>query len=79
MKITVLATPPKVAPTSDYPIVGNPQHYFDTADAAKPVRLAAQDLRVSVVDHFQNFAINYASFAGGWHSPKRCGIRCDIK
>ncbi|MDX0312836.1 hypothetical protein GOC54_17405 [Sinorhizobium meliloti] len=67
-KLLVLATPPKAAPTSDYPIVPPPSYYFDTADAAQAVRLAAQDLKVSVIDHFQNFAINYATLlADGIH------------
>ncbi|WGI75376.1 GDSL-type esterase/lipase family protein [Sinorhizobium meliloti] len=67
-KVVVLATPPKAAPTSDYPIVGNPTYYFDTADAAQSVRLAAEDMKVSVIDHFQNFAIDYASLlADGIH------------
>ncbi|MDW9960901.1 hypothetical protein GOB20_24470 [Sinorhizobium meliloti] len=72
-KLLVLATPPKAAPTSDYPIVGSPTYYFDTADAAQAVRLAAQDLKVSVIDHFQNFAINYASFLADGIHPNDAG------
>ncbi|RVG23931.1 hypothetical protein CN233_28575 [Sinorhizobium meliloti] len=72
-KLLVLATPPKAAPTSDYPIVGSPTYYFDTADAAQAVRLAAQDLKVSVIDHFQNFAINYASLLADGIHPNDAG------
>ncbi|MHC2353413.1 lysophospholipase L1-like esterase [Sinorhizobium meliloti] len=78
-KVVVLATPPKAAPTSDYPIVGSPTYYFDTADAAQAVRLAAQDLKVSVIDHFQNFAINYASLLADGIHPNDAGYQVMYK
>ncbi|RVI19973.1 hypothetical protein CN200_01625 [Sinorhizobium meliloti] len=78
-KLLVLATPPKAAPTSDYPIVPPPQYNFDTADAAQAVRLAAQDLKVSVIDHFQNFAINYASLLADGIHPNDAGYQVMYK
>lgn len=72
-KVVVLATPPKAAPTSDFPIVPPPQYNFDTADAAQAVRLAAQDLKVSVIDHFQNFSIDYATLLADGIHPNDAG------
>ncbi|RVE83332.1 SGNH/GDSL hydrolase family protein [Sinorhizobium meliloti] len=72
-KTLVLATPPKAAPTSDFPTVGNPTYYFDTADAAQAVRLAANDLKVSVIDHFQNFSINYVGLLADGIHPNDAG------
>ncbi|MDX0354326.1 hypothetical protein GOC51_03770 [Sinorhizobium meliloti] len=74
-KVVILGTPPKAAPASDYPAIAPPTYNFDTADAAQAVRLAAEDLKVSVIDHFQNFSINYPSLLADGIHPNDAGYQ----